>query len=88
VKWVKASLDATLAASCCNRLVGAFLGPLLAVLLLISFHIKIRWSFYLAIIPGLLAFSMILLVKERPVPMAARSKIDISVRQFPKVYWR
>ena len=67
---------------------GAFLGPLLAVLLLISFHIKIRWSFYLAIIPGLLAFSMILLVKERPVPMAARSKIDISVRQFPKVYWR
>ena len=67
---------------------GAFLGPLLAVLLLISFHIKIRWIFYLAIIPGLLAFSMILLVKERPVPMAARSKIDISVRQFPKVYWR
>jgi MFS family permease len=67
---------------------GAFLGPLLAVVLFISFRLDIRWIFYLAIIPGLLAFFMILLVQERPVPVAAKSKIDVSLRQFPKPYWK
>jgi MFS family permease len=41
---------------------GACLGPVLAVVLLMSFHIDIRLIFYLAIIPGLLAVFMILLV--------------------------
>ena len=67
---------------------GAFLGPLLAILLLYSLHIGIRAVFYLAIIPGLLAFVMVLLVTERPVAAAAKSKIDVSLRQFPKGYWR
>ena len=67
---------------------GAFLGPLLAILLLYSLHIGIRAVFYLAIIPGLLAFVMVLLVTERPVAVAAKSKIDVSLRQFPKRYWR
>src|SRR5213595_502932 len=40
---------------------GAFLGPLLAVFLLYSLQVGI----HLAIIPGLLAFLMVLLVKER-----------------------
>src|SRR5881394_3783848 len=44
---------------------GAFLGPLLAVFLLYSLQVGIRAIFYLAIIPGLLAFLMVLLVKER-----------------------
>ncbi len=66
---------------------GAFLGPLLAVVLLISFHLDIRWIFYLAIVPGLLAFFMILLVQERPVQVAAKSKIDVNLRHFPKPYW-
>jgi MFS family permease len=67
---------------------GAFLGPLLAVVLLMSFHLSIRWIFYLAIIPGLLAVFMILLVQERPVPVTAKSKIDVNLRQFPKLYWK
>jgi MFS family permease len=67
---------------------GAFLGPLLAVLLFLSFHFKIRWIFFVAIVPGLLAFSMILLVHERPVPVAAKSKIDVSLREFPVGYWK
>ena len=66
---------------------GAFLGPLLAVFLLYALHIGIRAIFYLAIIPGLLAFFMVLLVKEHPA-VAAKSKIDISLRQFPKGYWK
>ena len=35
---------------------GAFLGPLLAVFLLYWIHVDIRSIFYLAVIPGLLAF--------------------------------
>ncbi|MGP0092923.1 MAG: MFS transporter [Xanthobacteraceae bacterium] len=67
---------------------GAFLGPLLAVLLLIVLHLDIRLVFYLAIIPGLLAFLMVLLVEERPVEATAKAKIDISLRRFPKPYWK
>jgi len=67
---------------------GAFLGPLLAVFLLYALHVGIRAIFYLAIIPGLLAFFMVLLVKERSGAVAAKSKIDVSLRQFPKGYWK
>jgi MFS family permease len=67
---------------------GAFLGPLLAILLLYGLHVGIRAIFYLAIIPGLLAFTMVLLVRERPVPVAAKTKIDVGLRQFPKGYWK
>ena len=67
---------------------GAFLGPLLAVLLFLSFHFEIRWIFFVAIVPGLLAFLMVLLVHERPVPVAAKSKIDVSFREFPAGYWK
>jgi len=45
---------------------GAFLGPLLALFLLYSLQIGIRSIFYLALIPGLLAFVMVLFVRERP----------------------
>jgi MFS family permease len=67
---------------------GAFLGPLLAVFLLYALHVGIRSIFYLAIIPGLLAFFMVLLVKERHAVVAAKSRIDVSLRQFPKGYWK
>src|ERR1022692_276459 len=62
---------------------GAFLGPLLAVWLLIVLHLDIRLMFYLAVIPGLLAFVMVLLVEERPVAVTAKVKIDVSLRRFP-----
>ncbi len=67
---------------------GAFLGPLLAVLLFLSFHFEIRWIFFVAIVPGLLAFLMVLLVHERPAAVAAKSKIDVSFREFPAGYWK
>ncbi|MER9202988.1 MFS transporter [Mesorhizobium sp. M0933] len=66
---------------------GAFLGPLLAVLLLIALKVDIRWIFYLALIPGLLAFLMVVLVHEQPLAVAAKAKIDVNLRQFPKAYW-
>ena len=67
---------------------GAFLGPLLAVLLLIVWHLPVRLIFYLAVIPGLLAFLMVVLVHERPVKVAAKARIDIGVEKFPKAYWK
>jgi MFS family permease len=67
---------------------GAFLGPLLAVFFLYSLHVGIRAIFFLAIIPALLAFFMVLLVREHPAAVAAKSKIDFSLRQFPKGYWQ
>jgi MFS family permease len=67
---------------------GAFLGPLLAVFLLYWLQVGIRSVFYLAVIPGLLAFLLVLLVKETPVAVAAKAKIDVSLRQFPTAYWK
>jgi MFS family permease len=67
---------------------GAFLGPLVAVFLLYSLHVGIRSIFYLAVIPGLLAFFMVLQVKEQRAAVASKAKIDISLRQFPKGYWK
>jgi MFS family permease len=66
---------------------GAFLGPLVAVLLLYALNVDIRTIFYLAVIPGLLAFLMVLLVTERAVAITAGAKIDIGLRQFPASYW-
>jgi MFS family permease len=67
---------------------GAFLGPLLAVVLLITLAIDIRWIFYIALIPGFLAFLMVLFVGERPLAVTAKARIDVKLRQFPKAYWR
>ncbi len=67
---------------------GAFLGPLLAVFLLYALHVGLRAVFYLAVVPGLLAFCMVLPVKEHAAAVAAKAKIDIGLRQFPKAYWR
>ncbi len=67
---------------------GAFFGPLLAALLLVVWHLPIRSMFYLAVIPGLLAFLMVVLVRERPIEATAKAKIDIGVRRFPKGYWK
>jgi MFS family permease len=67
---------------------GAFLGPLLAVFLLYALHVGIRTIFYLAIIPGLLAFFMVLQVKEQHAAVTAKARIDVSLRQFPQGYWK
>jgi hypothetical protein len=58
-----------------------------ALSLLYAAHVGIRSVFYLAIIPGLLAFCTVLLVKERN-SAAATVKVDIRLRHFPKDYWK
>ena len=56
--------------------------------LLYSLHVGMRSIFYLALIPGLLAFCMVLLVKEGRADGGARPEIGIGIGQFPRVYWR
>src|SRR4029077_16580727 len=63
---------------------GAFLGPLIALALLYSFHVSLRGIFYLAVIPGLLAFVMVLFVNEHPATVSSKAKIDIGLRRFPR----
>lgn len=65
---------------------GAFIGPIIAVVLLFMWEINIRSVFYLAIIPGVLSVIMILLVKEKKVPFESKVKIDTSFKQFPSGY--
>lgn len=67
---------------------GAFIGPLIAVMLLFFFEVNIRAVFYLAIIPGFLSVVMILLVKEKKVHVESKSKIDLHFKNFPNSYWK
>src|SRR6185437_835864 len=67
---------------------GAFLGPLITVVLFFSLQLNIKYIFYLAIVPGLLAFLMIFLVKGKKTDIKAKSKIDLHVERFPKIYWK
>lgn len=67
---------------------GAFLGPILAILLLFYFQIPIRSIFYLAFIPGLLSVCMILFVKERHTPTTLHRAITFSLKNFSSSYWK
>ena len=67
---------------------GAFFGPLLAIALLFWLQAGFRTIFLVAVIPGLLAFVMVALVRERPVAVAAEATINISPRRLPASYWK
>lgn len=67
---------------------GAFLGPLLAILLLFYFKIEIRQIFYLALIPGLLAVAMVLFVREKGDGIKMKYKLDTNVKGFSASYWK
>lgn len=67
---------------------GACLGPLIAIALLSLFGFDIRSIFLLAIIPGLIAAAMILFIREQPVHVSAKAKLDLNPRRFPAAYWR
>jgi MFS family permease len=67
---------------------GAFMGPLIAVALLGWFAFDLRSIFLVAIIPGLIAATMILFVRETHVVVAAKAKLDLNVGRFPIAYWK
>jgi MFS family permease len=65
---------------------GAFLGPVLAVLLLSLWRLPMRMIFYLAALPGMLAFLMVLLVQESRTGPGAKTKLDTALGRFPRPY--
>jgi MFS family permease len=67
---------------------GAFLGPLIAVALITVFATPLRWIFYLAVIPGLMAFLMVTLVREPPAEAHAKVAQDAAATRLPKGYRR
>ena len=67
---------------------GAFIGPLLAVALLTLWRVPMRAIFYLAFIPGALAFLMVLLVREGRTAPSAKARFDAGLARFPPTYRR
>lgn len=74
--------------------VGAFTGPLVAVALMLLWHNDFRAVFWVAVIPGMLSFALIVFavrepVQQAPLPRQARP-FPISraaLAQLPPVYW-
>ena len=67
---------------------GAFVGPLIAAALIFAFHLDLRLIFFLAFIPGALAFLTVALVKESPLPAPGGGAPSLRPSQFPAAYWR
>jgi MFS family permease len=69
---------------------GAFVGPILTVALVYFWHVGMRPIFYLAVIPGLLAFLMVLLVREAPSSSATATAKEVRVnpKLLPTAYWK
>jgi len=67
---------------------GAFVGPLVSALLVFAFHFDLRAIFFLAFVPGMLAFLIILLVRERPVAFVEKARPFLGLKQFPSAYWK
>lgn len=67
---------------------GACLGPLLAILLLSVFVVDVRHIFYLAFVPSILAFFMIIFIKEKSTSIKTESKLDLKIQPFTKKYWK
>jgi MFS family permease len=66
---------------------GAFLGPLISLFLFFSLKLEIQSIFYIAAIPGILAFIMTALVIEK-INYKIKSKISITFKHFPTSYWK
>ncbi len=67
---------------------GAFIGPLITVGLLLFLQIELRTIFYLAILPGFLAFATVLLVRERRTLVQAKAKLEVGLSHLPGPYRR
>ena len=66
---------------------GAVLGPLLAAGLLYLLHVDMRAVFFVAFLPGIVAFALVTTVRESP-PAARTPEDRITLRELPGGYWR
>jgi transposase len=68
---------------------GAVVGPLLAAALLLALHVDMRWIFFLAFVPGLLALLLIAVVPERPRQARGEGQSRaLRLRDLPANYWK
>lgn len=69
---------------------GAFLGGLLCLTLLAVMPGNLRGIFLIAILPGFASVALTFLLKDKPVPGVAESKVVNlgTIRDMPKGYWR
>src|SRR6266508_383242 len=67
---------------------GAVLGPLAAAGLLYVLQVDLRVIFFVAFLPGMVAFVLVTFVEEAPREAARRSASRVSVRGLPSGYWR
>ena len=72
-----------------NRIISAgCIGPLIAIALVSWFGFDLRSVFLLAIVPGLFAAGMILLLREQPASTPSKATPETTVGRFPNAYWR
>lgn len=67
---------------------GAFIGPLITIVLFFWLAFGIRTIFYLTIIPGILSVLMIFFVKETKDTAKSRAKKSVHWRHLPIIYWK
>jgi MFS family permease len=67
---------------------GAVLGPLLGLALLMLFHHRIRLALAVAIIPAAISVALVALLKEPPISVAALPDEGRSTHQLPTAFWR
>lgn len=69
--------------------VGAFLGPLLAILLMYLLHENFRLIFWLALIPGLISVSLIIFgVREPENKSEVKNNLSFkTLRNFGRAFW-
>ena len=70
---------------------GAFIGPLLGIVLMFALNNAYRTVFWLALIPGFLAVSILILFVREPArqsPVQTKSRLLFSeIRSLPKMFW-
>ncbi|MGZ3489196.1 MAG: MFS transporter, partial [Isosphaeraceae bacterium] len=67
---------------------GAFVGPLVCVLLLFGAELSIRSVFFLAVIPGLVSVGLVLMVRDRRPAERKLEATRLRVVDLPAAYWR
>jgi MFS family permease len=69
--------------------VGAFIGPLLAIVLLILFANNVRAVFWIAVIPAFIAVAILWNAIKEPKHLACAPKriVDLHPRELPKAFW-
>ena len=70
---------------------GAFIGPLLGIVLMFALNNAYRTVFWLALIPGFLAVSILILFVREPArqsPVQTKSRLLFSeIRSLPRMFW-